>query len=278
MDKKMNRQVIKMIIILGVVMFCAAVMLCVAVLLIHNNSKLQSASSSSSVTQSAISPVSGPETMSSTPVSDDPQEPVFPEELLQLLRKNGTEPETLASLDCQQLVVVSSEWTRAKIYFYERSDEGQWTRDHTLMGSGFVGSQGTVTEMSEQVSGTPKGFYAIGPAFYIGQPPVTGLDLFAVTENTYWVDDPDSAFYNQRVEGVQNRDWKSAEHMIDYPSSYRYGFVIHYNMPPVYNKGSAIFFHIGSRPTQGCIAVSEPLLLQYLARLDQAKHPYILIL
>ena len=201
----------------------------------------------------------------------------MPEDLTEALQKNGTQPETLDALDCSQLVVVRSEWNRAKVSFYARTGK-EWTLDPSLSGLGFVGKEGTVTEMSEQVSGTPKGLYAIDSAFYIGTPPITGLDTFAVTQDTYWVDDPDSTFYNQRVEGIQNRDWKSAEHMIDYPTSYRYGFVIHYNMPPVYNKGSAIFFHVGSRPTQGCIAVSEPLLLQYLARLDAGKNPQILIL
>ena len=60
-------------------------------------------------------------------------------------------------------------------------------------------------------------------------------------------------------------------------AAYRYGFVIGYNMPPVPGKGSAIFFHVGSTPTAGCIAASEDHVLALLGRLDAAGSPQILI-
>ncbi|MGN1126474.1 MAG: L,D-transpeptidase family protein, partial [Ruminococcus sp.] len=153
-----------------------------------------------------------------------------------------------------------------------------WSKDENLSCSGFVGTEGTVTDMSEQISGTPKGFYPIGEAFYIYDAPQTKLNTFQITQNTNWIDDPDSAFYNQRVEGTENQDWNSCEHMIDYADSYAYGFVINYNMPAEYNKGSAIFMHIGSVPTQGCIATSTENILAYLSKLDCALNPYILII
>ena len=165
--------------------------------------------------------------------------------------------------------------TNASISFYTCID-GLWVKDDTLSCYGFVGRQGTVDNMSEDISGTPKGLYSIGSAFYRNNTPETRLNVFEITQDTYWIDDPDSKFYNQRVEGTSEKDWDSAEHMIDY-SNYDYGFVINYNMPAQYNAGSAIFFHVGYAPTAGCVAVSEDMVLQYLKNLDIAKNPYILI-
>ena len=125
---------------------------------------------------------------------------------------------------------------------------------------------------------TPFGLYPVGEAFYFNEKPITGLDSFVVTPDTYWVDDPASQFYNQRREGVTDKDWNSAEHMIDYPYQYEYGFVIKYNMDPIVpGKGSAIFFHINDKCTAGCVAVSREECLAYLKALDKDKNPYILM-
>lgn len=199
-----------------------------------------------------------------------------PAELEELLALGGFNRETLRETGTEQLVVVSSEGTSAELSFFEKTG-GKWQAADELHCSGFVGIEGAVTEISEQVSGTPKGLYPIGQAFYQNEAPETGLNSFPITAETYWVDDPDSAFYNQKVEGTAEMDWNSAERMADI-AGYRYGFVIRYNMPAEYNKGSAIFFHIGYAPTQGCVAVSEEMVLAYLARLNAGSNPYILII
>ena len=41
-------------------------------------------------------------------------------------------------------------------------------------------------------------------------------------------------------------------------------------------KGSAIFFHISSSPTAGCVGTSQEMVLEYLKVLDKDKNPYIL--
>ena len=198
-----------------------------------------------------------------------------PESLQNALANSGYTAETLAEKGVGQLVVVISQGSAARISLYENTGAG-WTEDAALNCSGFIGAQGAVTEMSEQVSGTPVGLYSIGEAFYQYNQPVTGLNTFAITEDTYWVDDPDSAYYNRRVIGAENRDWNSAEHMMDI-EGYKYGFVIDYNTAAEYNKGSAIFFHIGYTPTQGCVAASEDMVLAYLAKLSADRNPYILV-
>ncbi len=198
-----------------------------------------------------------------------------PDEFTALLSKAGYD---VNALSCGQLVIVESQGNSAVVYFYEKQENGIW-QSGGLTVSGWVGSNGVDEKSQEGDYKTPSGLYSIGEAFYIDDEPATGLDTFKVTENTYWVDDPSSEFYNQRVEGTENKDWNSAEHMISYYYSYRYGFVVNFNMNPVVpGRGSAIFFHCGTEPTAGCIAVSESDVLNYLEKLDKNKNPYILLM
>ncbi len=230
-------------------------------------------------TESATSlPTDVPQTTDTTESTTEATETLaYPDELMSYLEQNGNSVETLESIGCSQLVVVNSYGNSAEIRYFSKEGSA-WSEDESLFCYGYVGSQGTVYEMSEQISGTPKGLYPIGEAFYIYEKPDTGLYTFEVTSDTYWVDDPDSVYYNQRVEGTANKDWDSAEHMIDYTYNYNYGFVVCYNMPAEYNKGSAIFFHIGDSPTAGCVATTETMVLEYLASLDAQCNPYILVI
>ena len=131
--------------------------------------------------------------------------------------------------------------------------------------------------MHEGGYATPKGIYSISDAFYIYEAPVTGLSSFQITNDSYWVDDPNSVYYNQHIEGLENKDWESAEHMIDYTTAYEYGCVIDYNTDAVYNAGSAIFFHVSYSPTAGCVGTDKTMMLEYLSVLDKSENPYIAI-
>lgn len=198
-----------------------------------------------------------------------------PAELVTALETAGY---SVNDLSAQQLIVVNSQGNSAYVSMYQKDSGGQWT-DSGISCYGFVGQNGVDEKSMEGDYKTPFGLYSIGDAFYIDSPPQTNLNSFHITNDTYWVDDPNSAYYNQRVEGTANMDWSSAEHMISYYSSYKYGFVINYNTNPIVpGKGSAIFFHVGSSPTAGCIAVSEGDLLNYLSILDKNQNPYILII
>lgn len=201
-----------------------------------------------------------------------------PAALSTLLEQGGYRESTLRDYGAHQLIVVHSSGTTAEITFFEDTDSG-WQQNESLTCQGYVGENGTTAAMSEQTAATPQGLYPVGSAFYQDDAPETGLDTFAITSDTYWVDDPDSAYYNQRVVGEDDKDWNSAEKMAEIPS-YRYGFVIRYNDPPVgYGRGSAIFFHVNhDSPTKGCVTADEDMVLAYLAQLDASKHPFILIL
>ena len=200
-----------------------------------------------------------------------------PEELASCLSANSVRFEQLKEIGCRQLVVVESVGTSAKISLYTCDERGLWS-DAGMTASGHVGANGVSSESYEGSRMTPAGLFPIGDAFYIDTPPDTKLSMFQVTQNTYWIDDPKSEFYNQRVELTGEKSWDSAEHMIDYASAYKYGFVVNFNMNPVEaGRGSAIFFHIGSNETLGCIATSEEMVLAYLSVLDAGQNPYILI-
>lgn len=199
-----------------------------------------------------------------------------PEDFIRLLSICGTTSEEVTEMACRQIITVESNGSNAQINFYRFSDN-TWTLDSDLSCSGFVGSNGITENMHEGNYATPKGIFPISEAFFIHEPPVTGLPLFQITNDTYWIDDPDSAYYNRRIEGTVNKDWNSAEHMIDYPVAYEYGFVIDYNKEAVYNAGSAIFFHVSTSPTAGCIGTDRTMVLKYLQALNIAENPYIII-
>ena len=223
-------------------------------------------------------PATAPTEPTTTPVEptteavDPPQQP---SQLTALLENNGITFAELAQNGCTQLVTVAAGGTTAQIRFFT-CEEGIWEEKPELNCQGRVGRNGVAADKQEGDGCTPTGLYGIGSAFYIQNLPDTGLDTFQITDKTYWVDDPNSRFYNQKVEGTQNKDWNSAEHMISY-DVYRYGFVVEYNLQAEKNAGSAIFFHLGNTPTSGCIATGESMVLAYLKELDKEQNPHILI-
>lgn len=200
---------------------------------------------------------------------------LVPAELQHVLTRGGVTTQKLNDIGCHQLVTVSSNGTHAEICFYTRENDA-WTGEASMTCSGYVGDNGVSTDISEHCHATPKGLYPVGDAFYIGSKPDTGLDSFEITDDTYWVTDPDSDYYNQRVVGTDNKDWESAEQMIKY-EDYKRGFVVDFNTECIYNAGSAIFFRIGSKPTAGGIALSQDNVENYLSHLDSSQNPYIII-
>lgn len=201
---------------------------------------------------------------------------ITPTELGDFLMQNNTTAQSLYEQGCRQLVTVNTSASSAQVDFYQIIDN-EWQKDDSMSCNGFVGTNGVTSDMHEGGYATPKGVYAIGDAFYIDQKPATGLNTFEITPDTYWVDDPDSQYYNKRVEGTANMDWNSAEHMIDYTNAYEYGFVIEYNTEAIYNAGSAIFFHVSYAPTAGCVGVDRSMVLKYLAVLEADSNPFIAI-
>lgn len=179
-----------------------------------------------------------------------------------------------------QLVLVAAEGAQASIYCYDKGGDGLWVvSDDIGYINGYVGRNGVTLKKHEGDGCTPEGLYGLGYAFGYSSEPATGMKYRVVTEESYWVDDPNSKYYNQWVEGADGADWNSAAHLSEFKGSYAYVVVIEYNTAPntVSGAGSAIFLHYGYEPTAGCVAVSGKNMLDILKWLDQDKTPNILI-
>ena len=92
-----------------------------------------------------------------------------------------------------------------------------------------------------------------------------------INEDMYWVDDSKSKYYNQLVDiSKVEKDWNSAEHLIDYPIQYEYLIEIRINPNNVKGMGSAIFLHCSNnKATEGCIAVSRETMEKILENIDK---------
>lgn len=201
-------------------------------------------------------------------------EPLMDYKLSNILDDSGYTADSFK--DSYQLITVTTSGNSAVVNLFDKIGTN-WSNSISNIDAS-IGKNGVNSNKKEGDKTTPAGLFSIGKAFYIDSPTGTKLDEFKITEDTYWVDDVNSQFYNQHVEGTENKDWNSAEHMIDYYASYKYGFVINYNTNPIINgNGSAIFFHCFNTPTSGCISVADDDMLSILQRLDSAKNPMILI-
>lgn len=223
--------------------------------------------------------VTEPVTVATTEIEHTPTEPFteISSEIVfeNLIANSGYSVDVINSLGIEQLMVVDAYGTQADIYLFSYNN-GLWSSEKVEC-SGFVGNGGVGEKQSEGDNVTPSGLYSIGDAFYTAEQPITWLNTFRITENTYWINDPESSMYNQKVEGEQNKDWNTAQHMIE-NNGYKYGFVINYNTNPINKgKGSAVFVHCGEEATNGSVVLPEKDILAYLEIMNFSKNPHILI-
>lgn len=175
-----------------------------------------------------------------------------------------------------QLLTVDSEGSSCSVYCFEKDKDGDWNT--YLSSSGIVGKNGVNKTSAEGDGCTPEGMFPLGTAFGTDEMSGLNVEYRQISNISYWVDDSSSPLYNQWVES-SDIEWKSAEHLIDYPDCYHYGVVINYNMSPVIpGKGSAIFLHcaVGTY-TEGCVAVSENDMVSILKWLNSSCDPHIII-
>ncbi len=181
------------------------------------------------------------------------------------------------------IVVDSDENSGAKVYCYQKGGNDYWWNiageGKAITDKGFVGEKGPDFDIKPDSKKSPLGFYSLGEGFYIGDKPDTTYPIFEITEDTYWVTDPNSAFYNTKAEGTDQKDWSDAEHMISSKDTYKYGIVINYN---TYNIDSqlagAIFLCCGDKPTKGSVAVPEETMKNILEWLQEDSNTYIYIM
>jgi len=178
----------------------------------------------------------------------------------------------------EQVITVTNDYSsslQVTVQAFEKQN-GVWRK--ILECPGVIGFEGFSYNKTEQNNTSPIGIYTLVTAFGQVGNPGTGLSFRDITPNDYWVDDPNSAYYNSWQTGDSAGRWNSAEALYQI-SLYKYGFVINYNTENVVKgKGSAIFFHIWSSPykgTAGCTAVAEENVIKLLNWLRADKNPLI---
>ena len=203
-----------------------------------------------------------------------------PKELTKFINDYGYDYD---SLGFNRLIVVDvGDTNSAKVYCYQKSSKNYWWNiagdGKAVTDKGYIGEKGAGFEISPDSKKSPLGFYALDDAFYIGEKPNSTYPMFEITNDTYWVDDTKSEFYNRKVEGTDEKDWSSAKHMIDKKDAYKYGIVIDYNMDSPDSKlTNSIFIHCGSSATDGSIVVPENIMKTIIEWLDSDSNAYIFI-
>ena len=184
--------------------------------------------------------------------------------------------------DVKQLLIVYEKnpaSIEATLSTWEKTEDG-W---HIVLESldAVLGKKSLVlaVDKKEGDGHTPAGLFSLGTAFGYEPQIETGLSYRQATDNDFWIDDSESAQYNQWVVGAPQA--KSYEKLKREDDLYKYAAVIEYNTAPVVpGKGSAIFLHIwraSNQPTSGCIALSEENIKKLLSWLDKEKNPAIFI-
>jgi L,D-peptidoglycan transpeptidase YkuD (ErfK/YbiS/YcfS/YnhG family) len=160
-------------------------------------------------------------------------------------------------------------------------EDGRWMRKFGPW-SAAVGRSGLAPEGEKREGDgrTPSGIYPLRTAFGSAPAINTKLTYRQATAHDFWIDEPASAEYNQWVSGEVPA--VSHEKMLRTDGVYNIGAVIEYNTAPVVpGSGSAIFLHIwgehGTKPTAGCVALSERRLRKLLAWLDTKQKPLIIL-
>ena len=119
---------------------------------------------------------------------------------------------------------------------------------------------------------TPTGQFSLGPIYYRKDrinKLNTKLNVYPITENMIWEDNPNNKNYNKL--NLNNK--KSREKLFRKDNIYDIIVVINYNNNPVVpGKGSAIFIHIARNnyfPTKGCIALNKKDLVFLISQLSK---------
>ena len=126
---------------------------------------------------------------------------------------------------------------------------------------------------------TPLGLFDLGVSFGTHDLNID-YPYIKMDDDSYWVDDYKSIHYNYFVEigedvdnfgypyivSLKEKDFASAEHLMDYMQQYEYAIFIEYNANGQINeegignnKGSAIFLHCHGNKgyTGGCVAINR---------------------
>jgi L,D-peptidoglycan transpeptidase YkuD (ErfK/YbiS/YcfS/YnhG family) len=190
--------------------------------------------------------------------------------------------------DARQVITVQAQGTYATVTAWQLSPVG-WLRVLATP-QARIGAHGLADGATRQQGSmtTPTGTYALTQGFGNGPAPWgTRMPYHRVTADDWWVEDPQSPYYNTMRTSWQGgfplteAGDRGSEHLADYPVQYDNALVIDFNMnPAVPGRGAGIFLHDLSAsvgPTAGCVAVPAAVMTRILRWLDPAAHPAIAI-
>lgn len=157
----------------------------------------------------------------------------------------------------------------------------------------FIGKNGITDNKEEGDNKTPIGTFKFGLAFgfHNKEEVCIKMEYVQINKDLYWVDDVNSKFYNQLIkledDDIKNdnqaeyekdylitikkeeKDWKYAEHLIDFKIQYELGIEIKVNPLNIKGKGSAIFLHCKKENyTRGCVSVDKQIMEKILDFID----------
>lgn len=159
----------------------------------------------------------------------------------------------------QMIVVVGAGGCQADVYYYGKSQDA-WAL--VWKEAGIVGRGGITANKAEGDGKTPAGTYAFPMTFGLKENPGSILPYHKIVKGDYWVDDGESAYYNQLVNtSATPKSWSSAENMAAASPYYNYALALDYNKDRIPGKGSAIFLHCftakADNGSAGCIRLPE---------------------
>jgi len=157
--------------------------------------------------------------------------------------------------------------SRQGTFTYYQKVNGKWKE--VLETTADFGKAGVGTG-SENSTRTPIGQYTFTKLMGISSNPGTNLAYHKIDSNDYWCGE---TLYNQFVdEDVTEHHCskKNDEHLIDYPSQYKYAAAFSYNASNVKGKGFAFFLHCANsiHYTGGCVAIPTSQMKKVMQAID----------
>jgi L,D-peptidoglycan transpeptidase YkuD (ErfK/YbiS/YcfS/YnhG family) len=186
--------------------------------------------------------------------------------------------------DATQVITVRASGSYATVTAWQKGSSGWKSQFSTTAGR--VGSNGVTNGSTRRQNTytTPSGTYTVTEGFGV-QAGGTSMPYTVVNSSHWWVEDPESKYYNQ-MHTASGADFpltetgdRGSEHLINYPTQYAKALVINFNRwPAVPGRGAGIFLHVnGSGATAGCVSVPRATMDRIMGWIRPSAHPRIAI-